>query len=123
MTELGKPFHGRKVIYIERFEGVGDNDFWGYHKATKRLGDMGYEFGSMEGPQPIAFSVFPPGVTLPLPKWKYVTPGMKLELHGVMIAHNGDWRHGTVKILWWELPIVSPLDEIPWERLTKLEKV
>ena len=123
MIGLGKTFHGRKVIYIEHFEGLEDNAFWGFHQACTRLSDMGYEIGTMEGPQPIAFSVFPPGVTIPLPKWKYVTAGMKKELHGVMLAHKDDWRHGTIQILWWELPIVSPLDEIPWERLTKLEKV
>jgi len=118
MLKEGDIFHGRKILYQEVLQGLSDNDFWGYHKATKRLGDMGYDFGSMEGPHPIAFTAKTQFSFSPvIPKWRYITPGMKMELDGVMVAHNKDWRHGNIQILWWEYPVVSPLDQIPWESI------
>jgi hypothetical protein len=115
-------FHGRVILYVENFNPPDDRHFWAYERASERLRELGYTTGSMEGRQPIGF--IPKGDPFSvnhIPKWSKIFSDLKRDLHGAMISD--DWRNGTVQILWWEYPIVSPLDEIPWERLTKLEKV
>ena len=117
-------FHGRVIVYVENFDPENDRHFLAYEQASNRLRKMGYTSGSMEGSSPIGFmpgpNAFNSRMVNHVPKWSKIFSDLKKKLHGAMVSD--DWRHGRVQILWWEYPIVSPLDEIPWECLTESEK-
>lgn len=113
-------FHGRVILYVENFDPETDQHFRAYEKASNRLRELGYTSGSMERSNPIGFMPLknPDGNTANyIPKWSKIFSDQKPKLHGAMISD--DWREGRVQLVWWEYPIVSPLDEIPFERLTK----
>jgi hypothetical protein len=118
-------FHGRVILYVENFDPETEKHFQAYERASERLRKLGYTSGSMEGPNPIGFIPKPYPFTSRMvnhvPKWSKIFSDLKRGLHGAMISD--DWRTGRVQVLWWEYPIVSPLDEIPWECLTESEKV
>lgn len=113
-------FHGRVIVYVENFDPESDAHFQCYERASQRLIKLGYTSGSMERSNPIGFMPLrhPDGKMINhVPKWGKIFSDQKHKLHGAMISD--DWREGRVQLVWWEYPIVSPLDEIPWECLTK----
>jgi len=113
IVETGEIFRERPVVHVETFPGDPDNEWDGYANAMEMLKRMGYIEGSMERAHPIGFA--PKGNHYYISKWNNMDPGDRRRLHGVMWAPDGDWRHGQVQIVWWELPIESPVGQITFE--------
>ena len=98
---------------METFPGDPDNDWDGYANAMEMLKRMGYIEGSMERAYPIGFAL-KKDISY-ISKWTNMSSEDRKSLDGVLWAPDGDWRRGQVQIVWWTVPVESPVGQITFE--------
>lgn len=95
-TYLGREITRRDNVKVE-------GTFMSFYEAEKRLRKMGYTIGSMCGGEPIGFACKEKYNYIS--KWYNMNPDEHKLLDGVMIS--GDWREGSVEIIWFKEPKTS----------------
>jgi hypothetical protein len=96
---LNTTYLGREIVRRDNVKVEGT--FASVYEAEKRLRAMGYRIGSMCGDEPIGFADAEKYDYIA--KWRNIDPSDRAKVDGVMIS--GDWREGSVEIIWFSEPL------------------
>lgn len=106
-SQLGQ----RQILYTKHLPSGGT--FQAFYDAEIYLKEMGYITGSMERLAPIGFA---PRIECDyISKWSNMHSLDRLRLHGVMLPQP-TFREGGVVIVFFEVPLECPLDEMPFKK-------
>jgi hypothetical protein len=85
---------------VHAVEFVPFGTFGANSNAETYLKEMGYNYGSMEGPNPIGFSNKYNSIS----KWGNMTSEEHTKLDGVIIPDGDSWRENGAIIMWFNPP-------------------
>jgi hypothetical protein len=92
-------YMGREVIkrvLVPAQEG----DFQTYHKAEEIVRSEGHRTGSMCSPEPTGFA--PAEEFEYIAKMRNISPADRQLLHGVIARKGGDFRNGSLEIIYFQ---------------------